>query len=93
MLLPNNIPHTLYCPHCHEDDNKANLKWNHHTPSGGYFTTEYLCYHCDKCDSGFTTTETDIISLNRYHSKKRSLVRKDKISKLRDEENFYIAKK
>lgn len=34
----------------------------------------------------YTTTESDTISLKHYNNKKRSLVRKDKIKKINDNE-------
>ena len=81
-MLPKNIPHSIRCPYCQPFDGwkeqLANLKWDLHINTG----SEYLSYYCDKCRNGFTTTESDTISLSRYHSKKRSLLRKDKIKKL-----------
>jgi hypothetical protein len=101
MLLPSNIPHTLKCPKCKPFDGKyqsSNLKWDFHTyPINGVTKSEYLVYHCDICNARFTTTESDTISIKRYKSKKRSLVRKEKITnliiKLCKEENFYTPKK
>ena len=79
MLLPSNIPHTIGCPRCEEI--QAILQWQFHPhPNGG--KSEYLSYHCDKCNHSFTTTESDTISMNRYFSKKRSVYRKNKINKL-----------
>ena len=81
-MLPKNIPHSLRCPSCQPLDGwkeqLANLKWDLHISTG----SEYLSYYCDNCKNGFTTTESDTISLSRYHSKKRSLLRKLKIKKL-----------
>jgi len=72
-MLPKNIPHSMRCPFC---SGIAELEW--YTSS----ITEYLSYYCKVCENGFTTTESDTISLSRYRSKKRSLLRKDKIKKL-----------
>jgi len=79
MLLPSNIPHTIGCPNCQEQ--LANLQWQFHPHPGGT-KSEYLSYHCDNCNNRFTTTESDTISMKIYHSKKRSVYRKSKISKL-----------
>jgi len=76
MILPKSIPHSINCPSCQE--NLANLKWDLHILAG----SEHLSYYCDNCKNGFTTTESDTISLKRYHSKKRSIYRKNKINKL-----------
>jgi len=82
MILPSSIPHSLRCPVCQPFDGwkeqLANLKWNLHITTG----SEHLSYYCDNCKNGFTTTESDTISLKRYHSKKRSVYRKNKINKL-----------
>lgn len=80
MLLPSNIPHTIGCPYCCEE-RQAILQWQFHPHPGGN-KSEYLSYHCDKCKLSFTTTESDTISMKIYHSKKRSVYRKSKISKL-----------
>ena len=81
-MLPENIPHSLRCPYCQPldgwEEQEAKLEWNLHPHPNGT-KSDYLTYRCDKCKNGFTTTESDTISLNRYHSKKRSLLRKDKI--------------
>jgi hypothetical protein len=82
MILPSSIPHSLRCPSCQLfDDWKeqlANLKWDLHLLTG----SKYLSYYCDNCKNGFTTTESDKISLRHYNSKKRSLLRKYKIKRL-----------
>ena len=75
-MLPSNIPHLIRCPYC--DKQEAQLEWQKANPGS---ISETLVYYCDKCRNGFTTTESDTISLGRYHSKKRSLLRKDKINK------------
>ncbi len=84
MILPKSIPHSLICPSCQPFDGwkeqLANLQWQFHPHPNG-LKSEYLSYYCDKCSNGFTTTESDTISLNRYNSKKRSLLRKNKINK------------
>lgn len=77
-MLPNNIPHSIRCPHCGQE---AKLEWNLHPHPNGA-KSEYLSYRCDSCKNGFTTTESDKISLKRYHSKKRSVYRKDKIKRI-----------
>jgi hypothetical protein len=82
MILPTSIPHSLRCPSCQPFDGwkeqLANLKWDLHITTG----SKYLSYYCDNCKDGFTTTASDIISLRHYNSKKRSLLRKDKIKRL-----------
>jgi hypothetical protein len=82
MILPKSIPHSLRCPSCQPFDGwkeqLANLKWDLHITTG----SKYLSYYCDNCKNGFTTTESDTISLKHYHSKKRSVYRKNKINKL-----------
>jgi len=81
MLLPSNIPHTLGCPHCQSGSNQeANLHWRYHPHPNGD-KSEYLSYCCDECKHSFTTTESDTISIKIYHSKKRSVYRKNKIKK------------
>lgn len=83
-MLPKNIPHTLGCPHCQSGSNQeANLHWRFHPHPNGD-KSEYLSYYCDKCKHSFTTTESDTISMSRYRSKKRSLLRKDKINRKYD---------
>ena len=80
MNLPNSIPHSIDCPSC-QSKQLAKLEWALHPHASGQ-NIEYLSYYCDNCNNGFTTTESDTISLNRYNSKKRSLFRKDKIKRL-----------
>ena len=82
MNLPNSIPHSINCPFCMPSglnwkQQQAKLKWTLQSQN-----IEYLSYYCENCNNGFTTTESDTISLNRYNSKKRSLFRKDKIKRL-----------
>jgi transcriptional regulator NrdR family protein len=77
MILPDSIPHCVDCPYCTHSESK--LEWQNANP--GSFV-ETLVYYCDNCKNGFTTTESDTISLKRYHSKKRSVYRKNKINKL-----------
>jgi hypothetical protein len=85
MILPSSIPHSLRCPSCQPFDGwkeqDAKLQWQWHPHPNGT-KSEYLSYYCDNCKNGFTTTASDTISLSRYHSKKRSLLRKEKIKKL-----------
>lgn len=76
-MLPKNIPHSIRCPYC--DKQEAQLEWQNSNPGS---TSETLVYYCYKCKNGFTTTESDTISLKRYHSKKRSVYRRTKIKRL-----------
>ncbi len=76
MILPNSIPHSLRCPFC--EGKEAKLEWNFHPHPNG-MKSEYLSYYCNNCKNGFTTTESDTISLGIYHNKKR----KDTIIKKR----------
>ena len=87
MILPKNIPHSLRCPWCqpldvHDnlcagwEEQEAKLEWQKANTGS---ISETLVYYCDKCKNGFTTTESDTISLSKYQSKKRSLLRKEKI--------------
>lgn len=79
MKLPNSIPHSLNCPYsCHS---KAELEWQKANPGS---VTKTLVYYCHECKNGFTTTESDTISLKHYNNKKRSLLRKDKIKKINE---------
>lgn len=73
-MLPKNIPHSIRCPWCQEQE--AKLEWQKANTSS---ISETLVYYCDNCKNGFTTTESDTISLSKYQSKKRSLLRKEKI--------------
>ena len=75
-MLPNNIPHSIRCPYC--DKQEAKLEWQKANPGS---SSETLVYYCDSCKNGFTTTDSDTISLKRYHSKKRSVYRRDKIKR------------
>ena len=75
MKLPNSIPHSIECPFCENSFSKLEYQKN----TLGY---DYLVYYCDFCKSGWTTTESDTISLNLYNSLKRKKNRKDKIDKL-----------
>jgi len=91
MNLPDSIPHSIKCPICYslESNIEANLEWQNQNGN------EYLSYYCDNCKNGWTSDESDEISLSkrlsmaivksalRHHkSKKRSLLRKEKIKKL-----------
>lgn len=79
MKLPDNIPHSLDCPYQwkHQQYNySAKLEWQKANPGS---VTKTLVYYCHVCKNGFTTTESDEISLKHYYSKKRSIVRKNKI--------------
>lgn len=77
MKLPDSIPHWIDCPYCTYFESK--LKWQMANPGS---VVETLVYYCDNCKNGFTTTESDTISLRHYHSKKRSVYRKSIINKL-----------
>lgn len=77
MILPDSIPHWVDCPYC--GVSKAKLEWQNANPGS---VVETLVYYCDRCKNGFTTTKSDTISLKHHNSKKRSLLRKDKIKKL-----------
>jgi hypothetical protein len=81
MLLPKNIEHYLKCPYCTFDDFDAILEWQKANPGS---ITKTLVYYCDNCKNGFTTTESDTISLNHFKNKKLSLVRKDKIKRINE---------
>jgi len=85
MDLPNSIPHSIDCsssqPMNGWSKQLAKLEWALHPHASGQ-NIEYLSYCYENCNNGFTTTESDTISLNRYNSKKRSLFRKDKIKRL-----------
>jgi len=78
MNLPDSIPHSIKCPICYslESNIEANLEWQNQNGN------EYLSYYCDNCKNGWTSDESDEISLRHYKSKKRSLLRKEKIKKL-----------
>ena len=80
MILPKNIPHSLRCPYCQPldgwEEQEAKLEWQKANTGS---ISETLVYYCDNCKNGFTTTESDTISLSKYQSKKRSLLRKEKI--------------
>jgi hypothetical protein len=82
MDLPKSIPHFIVCPSCTPSD----LNWNEQLAGLEWqidaWGHPYLVYYCKNCKNGFTTTESDTISLERYNSKKRSVLRKNKISKL-----------
>lgn len=73
MNLPISIPHLIICPYCQKE---SKLEWQ---KSSFY---EILVYYCHECKSGFTTTESDTISLKKYNLKKRSILRKDIIKKI-----------
>ncbi len=77
MILPDSIPHWLDCPYCTSFE--AKLEWQNANPGS---ISKSLVYYCDGCKNGFTTTKSDEISLKYYHSKKRSVYRKNKINKL-----------
>jgi len=77
MNLPKSIPHSISCPYCNTFDSK--LEWQKANPGS---ITKTLVYYCHKCRNGFTTTESDTISLKQHSNKKRSIARKDKIKKL-----------
>ena len=81
MILPKNIKHSLRCPWCQPEglnwkEQEAKLEWQKANKGS---ISETLVYYCDNCKNGFTTTESDTISLSKYQSKKRSLLRKKKI--------------
>jgi hypothetical protein len=84
MKLPDSIPHSLNCPYSwrHQQyHSKAELEWQKANPGS---VVKTLVYYCHVCKNGFTTTESDTISLKHYNNKKRSLVRKDKIKKINE---------
>lgn len=90
MFLPSSIPHSIRCPFCQPfdtwEDQEAKLKWNEHPHPGGK-KSKYLSYYCDKCKNGFTTTESDTISLNRY---KLNKIRIQKIKKIYENMDNHI---
>lgn len=47
-----------------------------------YISVNMLSYDCKSCKESYTTTESDVITLNRINSKIRSELRKDKIKKI-----------
>jgi len=82
MNLPNSIPHSINCPSCMPSglnwkEQLAELEWQ--VDNSGYF---YLSYYCKNCTNGWTTNDSDEISLRQRKIKKRSLLRKDKIKKI-----------
>jgi len=79
MLLPKNIEHSLECPYAKCLSFYAKLEWQKANPGS---ITETLVYYCYNCRNGFTTTESDTISLRHFNNKKLSLIRKDKIKKV-----------
>lgn len=81
MNLPNSIPHYFKCPYCTFDNFESKLEWQKANPGS---ITETLVYYCDNCRNGFTTTESDKISLDHFINKKRSLKRKDKIKRINE---------
>ena len=72
MNLPNSIPHSVDCPSC--DNDLAKLQWQKDT--SGY---DYLVYNCSFCKEGWTTNESDEISVKTRQNKKRNDKIKDKI--------------
>ena len=74
MNLPNSIPHKIECPHC--DNSFSELEYQK-SPSG----YDYLVYYCQFCKNGWTTSESDDISLSLQKNKIRSKQRKIKIKK------------
>ena len=75
MNLPNSIPHSIDCPSC--DNSLAKLQSV--KDNWGY---DYLVYNCSFCKQGWTTNESDEISISSRQSKKRSIKRKEKIKKI-----------
>jgi transcriptional regulator NrdR family protein len=80
MYLPQEIEHSLKCPYC-AGNFDAILEWQKANPGS---ITETLVYYCDNCRNGFTTTESDTISLKHFNNKKLSLIRKDKIKRINE---------
>lgn len=74
MNLPNSISHSIICPSC---GNPAELE-RQRDPSG-YI---YLSYYCNNCEEGWTTNESDELSLRIRKNKKRSERQKLKIKKI-----------
>ena len=74
-MLPKSIPHSMECPVC--SNSIAKLQWQ--KDSRGF---DYLIYSCSFCKEGWTTNESDEISIKNRQIKKRSLIRKDKIKRL-----------
>ena len=75
MNLPNSIPHSIDCHSC--DNILSKLGWR--KDNWGY---DYLVYNCSFCKQGWTTNESDEISIRSRQSKKRSIKRKEKIKKI-----------
>ena len=82
MFLPSSIPHSIRCHYCLTFNQEAKLKW-----TCDWSSTKYLSYYCDKCKNGFTTTESDTISLNRYNLNK---IRIQKIKKIYENMDNHI---
>lgn len=57
----------------------AELEWQMDT--SGYF---YLSYYCKNCRNGWTTTESDELSIKYRNIKKRSERRRVKIKKINE---------
>ena len=74
-MLPNSIPHSIECPTC--SNSFAKLEWQKDT-----WGFDYLVYYCENCKNGWTTSESDEISIKSRQIKKRSELRKLKIKKL-----------
>ena len=91
MFLPSSIPHSIRCHYCLPFNQESKLKWNEHPhPFLNFYggkKSKYLSYYCDKCKNGFTTTESDTISLNRY---KLNKIRIQKIKKIYENMDNHI---
>lgn len=84
MNLPNSIPHSIECPSCvpsglNWDVRLAVLEWQKDT-----WGFDYLVYYCENCKNGYTTTESDELSIKTRHIKKRSEIRKLKVKKINE---------
>ena len=70
MILPTIIPKTQNCGFC---DNVSILEEQDYQG-----ICNMLVYYCHKCKNGFTTTESDTISVYRIQSAQRKIRRRTK---------------
>ena len=71
MILSTTIPKTQNCAFC---DNVSILEEQDYQS----ISKALLVYYCSKCKNGFTTTESDTISVYRIQSAQRKIKRRTK---------------
>ena len=85
-MTENNLPKHQRCPVCGDtcDLYEKTIGYSLHPPMPGisHVNVDALSYECENCNESWTTTETDDVTMERFNSNKKALIRSEKIKTL-----------